>query len=298
MPDWNPAEMIGLKPKPLSLSLYKELITDHIWSIQRKNYGYRDLTSHHLLFNFLGKPFVDLRVDFNSWVPNKLDKVLGEKLVNFYLKKFKKNLHLHDKIEFDILFTCFTFSTDKRLKELEKNFNKKEIKSIRKELKEITTNSILKLDIEKNKLKNLEKNYKKIINSDLYIIDKIYWLIEDCKKNGTEVFAGAARCGFVAMDILNSMHKINIITKSEKNRFLNSIETISSKISKDFNLLNKKKFINLHGHLRPDTYEITSDTYRDAYEKYFTKIKKIKKNKKKKVLFFKFFKKNYIAKFE
>ena len=23
MPDWNPAEMIGIKPKPLALSLYK-----------------------------------------------------------------------------------------------------------------------------------------------------------------------------------------------------------------------------------------------------------------------------------
>ena len=32
MPDWNPAEIIGIKPKPLALSLYRELITDHIWA--------------------------------------------------------------------------------------------------------------------------------------------------------------------------------------------------------------------------------------------------------------------------
>ena len=36
MPDWNPAEIIGIKPKPLALSLYKGLITDSIWSQQRK----------------------------------------------------------------------------------------------------------------------------------------------------------------------------------------------------------------------------------------------------------------------
>ena len=30
MPDWNPAEIIGKKPKPLALSLYRELITDHV----------------------------------------------------------------------------------------------------------------------------------------------------------------------------------------------------------------------------------------------------------------------------
>ena len=28
MTDWNPAEIIGLKPNPLSYSIYKELITD------------------------------------------------------------------------------------------------------------------------------------------------------------------------------------------------------------------------------------------------------------------------------
>ena len=32
MPDWNPAEIIGTKPKPLALSLYQELITNNIWA--------------------------------------------------------------------------------------------------------------------------------------------------------------------------------------------------------------------------------------------------------------------------
>ena len=36
MADWNPAEMIGVKPKTLAMSLYSELITDTVWSIQRK----------------------------------------------------------------------------------------------------------------------------------------------------------------------------------------------------------------------------------------------------------------------
>ena len=33
----------------------------------------------------------------------------------------------------------------------------------------------------------------------MYMIDKIYWLIEDCKRFGTYPFAGFARCGFVAI---------------------------------------------------------------------------------------------------
>ena len=32
MPDWNPAEIIGVRPRPLALSLYKEWITDGTWA--------------------------------------------------------------------------------------------------------------------------------------------------------------------------------------------------------------------------------------------------------------------------
>lgn len=52
MPDWNPAEIIGLRPKRLAFSLYKEIITDNIWAYQRDNYGYRDLRSHPLIHSF------------------------------------------------------------------------------------------------------------------------------------------------------------------------------------------------------------------------------------------------------
>ena len=44
MADWNPAEMIGNNPKPLAISLYKNLITDNSWLMSRKIMGYKDLT--------------------------------------------------------------------------------------------------------------------------------------------------------------------------------------------------------------------------------------------------------------
>ena len=138
MPDWNPAEIIGIRPKPLDLSLYKELITDHVWAKNRKFFGYRDVTSSHLMTTFFGVPFVDLRVDFNSWLPDKLDPKTSEKLINFYLKKFKKNLFLHDKIEFDLIHSSLNFSTNNILNEqLKNNFKKKKIDFIKKNLLEI-----------------------------------------------------------------------------------------------------------------------------------------------------------------
>ena len=63
MTDWNPAEIIGLRPKRLALSLYKELITDETWAYQRDNYGYRRLRSHPLLVSFL--EFLLLMLEFH-----------------------------------------------------------------------------------------------------------------------------------------------------------------------------------------------------------------------------------------
>ena len=98
MPDWDPAEIIGRRPSPLALSLYKELITDNIWAMQRRNYGFKNLENHQLLNSFYGMPYIDIRIDFNSWIPCDLDKKLSEKLVNFYLKKFKKILNFMIKL--------------------------------------------------------------------------------------------------------------------------------------------------------------------------------------------------------
>ena len=45
--------MIGIKPKPLALSLYKELITDSVWANQKKSYGYQGSIIAQLMTTFL-----------------------------------------------------------------------------------------------------------------------------------------------------------------------------------------------------------------------------------------------------
>ena len=212
MPDWNPAEMIGIKPKALAFSLYQELITDFIWAKNREKYGFNDLTSNHLMSIFLGTPFIDIRVDFNSWIPKNLKNNTKEKLVNYYLNIFKNNHIFHDKIEFKILLTCFNAETKDRLKEIDNSvLNLKEKEQIKNELKKITINSIQKINDDINKIQILKQKQEAVKKSKIYSIDKIYWLIEDCKRYGTEPFAGLARSGFIAVELLNSM--VNIIIK-------------------------------------------------------------------------------------
>src|SRR3989344_894213 len=108
--------MIGVRPRPLALSLYRELITDSVWAYQRDNYGYRNLRSFPLMVDFHGLPYIDVRVSFNSFVPNNLEPGLAERLVRYYINQLKANPSLHDKVEFEILFSCYTLDIKERLK--------------------------------------------------------------------------------------------------------------------------------------------------------------------------------------
>lgn len=289
MPDWNPAEIIGTKPRPLALSLYQELITDHIWSQNRAKYGYKDLSQFHLMTTFYGTPYIDVRIDFNSWVPADLDKNIARKIMKQYLKKFNKEKSIQDKVEFEILFTCASFNTLTNLKkEFQGILNNYEISKFYKSLKQINKKAILEKNNDINLINELELRQKKIKKSNLYEIDKIYWLIEDCKKFGTLPFAGLARCGFIAIELLNSMEEKNIISAETKIEFLKSIETITMKMKNDFKDLSKKAFLEKYGHLRPGTYDINSKNYKENYDLYFGKVKKneINTNIKKKEISF------------
>ena len=115
MPDWNPAEIIGIKPRPLALSLYRELVTDAIWAYQRDNYGYKNLRSFPLLVSLHGLPYIDVRVSFNSFVPRDTKSDFAERLVNYYVNRLLTQPNLHDKVEFEIIFSCYTLDLPERL---------------------------------------------------------------------------------------------------------------------------------------------------------------------------------------
>ena len=277
MPDWNPAEIIGLRPKRLALSLYKAIITDNVWAYQRDNYGYKDLRAHPLMHSFLGMPYIDVRVSLNSFVPKALDEKIAQKLVNFYEKTLIKNPHLHDKIEFDIVFANYHFSVSQRLKILLKNgFNENEIKRIEFALLNLTNsvinpeNSLFRKDI--LKAKKLQNAFLQIKNSRFSLIDKIYWLIETCKRQGTLPFAGVARAAFIGVSMLNSLVEINFLSLKERDEFLNSLNTVSKNLaikSANLNEQNLREFLAEFGHLRAGTYNILSPRYDENYARYF-----------------------------
>ncbi len=274
MPDWNPAEIIGVHPRPLAFSLYRELITDEIWAKSRAELGYNDVTSNPLIFSIAGYPYVDVRASFCSFIPHTLESNLAKKLVNFYLDRLRTNPQYHDKVEFEIIFCAYYFDSDKKLEILEQNgFSSKEINTIQKELKFLTNTILLQKPYEKyiNKLHILQHKRDKILSYGGDGIQSIFWLLKDCKSYGTLSFAVLARMGFMAVSFLDSLVRLGILSKEEKNSFINSLEGITSQFNKDLNTLKKEVFLEKYGHLRPGTYDILSPSYQENFEMYFLK---------------------------
>lgn len=277
MPDWNPAEIIGIKPKPLALSLYKELVTDDIWAYQRANYGYRNLVGFPLLSVLGGTPFIDVRTSFNSFVPSELEIELAEKLVNYYVDELQNSPQMHDKIEFEIVMSCYRFDLNSRLEMLPSNFSCLEKEKIKSSLISLTNNIISgnwKDDLSKISL--LQSKHASIMSADLNKLDKIYWLLQDCKNLGTLPFAGLARCGFIAIQLLNSLAERGLLSSEEISQFMLSLETVSSSFIIDRIELSDNEFKEKYGHLRPGTYDITSKRYDECPEKYLCNNVQIK----------------------
>jgi hypothetical protein len=274
MPDWNPAEIIGVRPWPLSLSLYRELITDSIWAYQRDNYGYQNLRSFPLLVSFHGLPYIDVRVSFNSFIPRDLPDDLARRLVDYYIDRLLSEPHLHDKVEFDIIFSCYTFDLQKRLGALvERGFSPEDLAELSASLRRLTSRilhsgtGLWRADREKIDL--LAQRITTICNAELDKISRIYWLIEDCKRYGTLPFAGLARAGFIAVQLLRSLVEMEVLSANEAATFMASVDTVGSRIGRDFAQLPKTDFLARYGHLRPGTYDILSPRYDDAPDLYF-----------------------------
>lgn len=279
MPDWNPAEIIGVRPRPLALSLYRDLVTDSIWAYQRHNYGYRNLRSFPLLVHFAGQPYIDVRLSFNSFIPKDIDNKMADRLTNYYINRLIENPTLHDKIEFEIVFSCYTLDLPERIKILlEYGFSQRDIEKITVSLRNLT-NKIIDQEkglwfVDAEKLIILKERREENLRSTLDPVARIYWLLEDCKRYGTLPFAGLARAGFIAVQMLKSLVAINVLSQNDYDSFMNGLNTVSGQFKQDLGNLDRTLFLEKYGHLRPGTYDILSKRYDETPDDYLRVNKK------------------------
>ena len=278
MSDWNPAEIIGTTPKRLAASLYKYLVTDQVWAQQRAEYGYRDVRPCPLLFELAGHPYVDVRASFNSFIPAALPDDLAERLVDAYLARLEQHPELHDKVEFDILFTCLTPNFEQSSQRLlEAGLSSADVEQLAAALREITAAGIARVDGDLAALPALSARINEIEASGMAPLERAAAQLEAARSIGTPLFAHLARGAFVATTLLRSLVTAGALPADEADRFLASVETVLSTLRSDAwqvkqGALSWDQLIASYGHLRPGTYDITSLWYAGAADEYLGPI--------------------------
>lgn len=275
MPDWNPAEIIGTKPGQLAISLYRDLIMDSTWATQRAEYGYRDVHPQPLLQVFAGHPYVDVRASLNSFIPAQLPDDLAGRIVEFCLNWLQAHPHLHDKLEFEVIPTCFSLDFDRWQQRFttQAGLTVDEMQQWRDELLGITVNALGRNAGDMAAIERLEQRFTELKNSQLPALSKAFALLEDARRYGTLPFAHLARSAFVAVTLLRSAVATEVLSQAEVDDFLNSIRTVSHAYTQDAQACAREvlpwlTFVERYGHLRPGTYDITSPSYRQDPEHY------------------------------
>ncbi len=280
MPDWNPAEIIGVKPKPLAYSSYRHLIVDQVWAVQRAEFGYRDVSQYPLIRTFAGQPYVNIRNSFNSFIPASVSEQAAERICDAYIAVLKQKPQLHDKIEFDVAFTVlvpeFISKAQQRFKDCD--LSKDDLLELEHGLRSVTMQAFVRLDEDIAGLNQLAENRIEICASHCGDLQKALLLLDDCKKHGTLAFAHAARAGFVAMTFINNLVASDIFSQSDKELFLSSFNTVAGEFEHDAakvakGEMSRQDYLNQYGHLRPGTYDIVAKAYWENPEKYlFSKV--------------------------
>lgn len=271
MPDWNPAEIIGTRPKPLAMSLYKKLIMDEIWATSRAEMGYKPIKTP-LLYDFAGQPYVNVTASFNSFIPENISGDLADRLVNHYQDKLENHPESHDKIEFDIALTCYSYDVDQKLADLQdKGFKTEELTQLKEGLLKINQTALCRLDDDFARIQKLRAMLPRY-HPDFHS-QNLPDLIENIKQYGTLPFSNLARAGFIASSLLRSFVANGIIEMEDVGHFMQQIETVASNILSDgakvaSNEMSYEAYRERYGHLRPGTYEITSSNYFDNHETY------------------------------
>tara|TARA_B100001559_G_scaffold320060_2_gene331070 strand:+ start:1417 stop:4416 length:3000 start_codon:yes stop_codon:yes gene_type:complete len=286
MTDWNPIEMLGTTPRPLALSLYQRLIGRSSWSKSRAQLGYTDMGEKQLIQSLGGVPYVNIKLSLNSLLPASIHQDTAHKWINHCLYKLQINPELHDKIEFELTPTCLDSNFDDYASDMNTaGLTENEILHFKKSLTQITEDIIsghcIQISKELEELQTIEDSIKTWSTynpqSITELSNKISHLLSECENPGTLVFAKLARCAFVAISILKSLVKTNILSESELTDIYKSIPTIASEMSNDManyqtGDISLNVLLRRYGHLRPSSYDITSDNYKNGYHKYFGPI--------------------------
>ncbi|MDR1921770.1 MAG: gamma-glutamyl-gamma-aminobutyrate hydrolase family protein [Candidatus Adiutrix sp.] len=277
MPDWNPAEMIGILPRPLATSLYRELITRDVWRRARELMGYRPLEGE-LMAVMAGRPYIDVRQSFNSFLPPGLPDEICEAVVNAWLGRLHDHPELHDKVEFAVAATCLDFSFKEAWRERYQGLlSPQDEAAFENALRAVTLaglrpeSSLEAAEADIALLEARQQNRRPETDSLAQKLAWINYLLQETSRYGTLPFSVLARHAFIAESLLRSAVARGALAPARVGQLKMSIKTVAGQLADELGEVLRgeagaEQFFIKYGHLRPSSYDILSPRYADRPE--------------------------------
>ena len=278
---WNPSKMIGSEPRPLDYSLFKGILTSGIWGETVEQLGYQNAEGS-LMHRVGNKPYVSIDCLFNALIPAGMDRILRDKIFNYYEKSLTDNRRKHRKVDSAVVFGSYNFSTARRLRKLSHyGFSQEEIDSFGESLLELTENiinsyedlhdqdteALTKLMITRRRVRELKPQEE---TNSMKLYSYVSELIEAMRTYCSPGYTRQERCEFIAKGFCTSLVKEKYLTRDDIDAFRMSLDTVSSCFKKDFEdyisgKLDWEEFDGKYGHLRISICDIRAHSYRKLY---------------------------------
>jgi glutamine kinase len=271
MPDWNPAELIGAVPSPLAVALFRFLISDEVWRRARAAMGYRRLPGVPLMRLLLGRPYVDVRASFHSFLPAGLPADLESTLVDAWLDRLDAHPELHDRVELEVAQTTFDldfFATHRsRHGDL---LSASGLERWAAALRCLTNEALAGGGTLHRSLLEAERRIDRPPGDELSdagaALGPGFRLLAECRARGTLPFAVVARHAFLATALLRSAVRRGALSEERCQEFHRSLRTVAAELATDLaemsaGRMERAAFLGRYGHLRPGTFDIASLRY-------------------------------------
>ncbi|MGW1071554.1 PEP-utilizing enzyme [Streptomyces sp. NPDC002537] len=266
MADWNPAEMLGRRPSALAASLYRELLTDRTWAVQRAAYGCRDLRGTPLMHVVAGAPYVDATASLASFLPAGLDEALAVAVLRAMVERLVADPSAHDKIEFEIAATCWTPSVTMRTAYLaEAGIGTAARARLHDQLLALTRHGVQRLPADLATLDGTGAPTPADTQPQ-----RLATTIATARTAAVR-FAHLARAAFVATDLLRALEADGLADRREA--WMRGLGTVTTVLRRDAaataaGRLSWAEFVTRYRWLRPGTYDLTVPTYGDDPDGY------------------------------
>ncbi|MCO5171214.1 MAG: PEP-utilizing enzyme [Planctomycetes bacterium] len=289
MPDWNPAEILGLAPRPLAFSLYRRAVTDRVWAEARAALGYADARHVPLVVGIAGRPYVQVQASFHSLLPADLDPATAHRVVGAAVARLRARPELHDKVEFEVLPACADFAFERWTEALGPHgASADELRACRLAHARLTGRIVRgeagPIPGERARLARLEALRREVVGaSDVRAtpappdpwddLEAARVLLERLGPLGTRPFAVLAREAFVAMSLLRSLVARGALAPDDLDALLAAVPNVAGDLARRLGRVaggdeTLEAFLRHAGHLRPGTYDVLTPTYADAPELY------------------------------